>query len=845
MSAQYCLPREICKWLQSLDLSFNVKNPKRDISNGYLVAEIMTRYFPKDVNILNYENGTRLAAKVDNWEQLCRIFSKQFSAQAMLHPITKEDIDPVIHCATGHAEAFIFKLYSSLTKRKLKLIEPKAKDDDIKPFMRDTASKRMKDPEIARVQDNVERTIRAIDSLGAYHDERRYYKAQEAPTLMMYERHTKMRQPGDNQGTLGRDDLQESLQIDEVTVKAMTGAPGRVGGGRGRADSGSAPGGQERNGRARLLQSVCKPRTSVGALASLQQPALFVKPAADIMRPLVSSVIQDHEELSKVIDSKKDVVVAFMEQCRQGVPEEIAVKVFEILANRAQLLVDTLVKSAPEFWRVWSTFSPALSDFSEASPVFESVVFLFKSLGEKMREQDAPLTQQLITEVGLPSLARELARSPEKRECLCEIIYSYTQEDTLNHLLVLRSLKDIVHDLPVYVSCLACLIHVDAELGLLDEHLLDLYIYYAMIAMQSSQPKIRVAGISIVSTITLCSSQHQSILSLVPAMNGLAADDWWEVQAQLLLLAALLLGKLTLRSGQDAGFDYNEEDTDIDRSPSQGVTPQGGGRPEPGEGDMDPSESLLNIINRIFVISNSKNVLQVGLSALAHLLADFSVLLPVFVTVLLGQSPDFRQRLLRPQETEASNRRIRLTYVTGNSSRMYEENCISSLWPHLDVAKTFVRQLIGRDHEEARIERFDIEHVEVFLASLPEDFEPNEANEWIEVFDRVRQYVFVALVDPKLHIHSTQIIKRFWFCSLEHVSTRCLEVAKNPLLKALSFLYSEVDRSKVSEAAMHQFLRECREQGGNLRLEIDSIVEAFKVEFPSEYASSQLDSIYM
>merc|ERR1719502_2092443 len=109
-----------------------------------------------------------------------------------------------------------------------------------------------------------------------------------------------------------------------------------------------------------------------------------------------------------------------MEQCREAVPEDVAVRVFETLANRAQLLVDTLTKSAPEFWKVWSTFSPALADFAEASPVFESAVFLFKRIGNLMREADPTLTQQLITEVGLPSLAKELARAPEKRECLCE-----------------------------------------------------------------------------------------------------------------------------------------------------------------------------------------------------------------------------------------------------------------------------------------------------------------------------------------------------------------------------------------------------------------------------------------
>ena len=49
-------------------------------------------------------------------------------------------------------------------------------------------------------------------------------------------------------------------------------------------------------------------------------------------------------------------------------------------------------------------------------------------LGELMRDADPQLTQQLMNDVALSSLSRELARSPEKREVLCEVIYSFTQE---------------------------------------------------------------------------------------------------------------------------------------------------------------------------------------------------------------------------------------------------------------------------------------------------------------------------------------------------------------------------------------------------------------------------------
>jgi hypothetical protein len=48
----------------------------RDFSNGYLVAEIFCIYYPWDLRLSSFENGTSLKVKLDNWAQIEKVRHK-------------------------------------------------------------------------------------------------------------------------------------------------------------------------------------------------------------------------------------------------------------------------------------------------------------------------------------------------------------------------------------------------------------------------------------------------------------------------------------------------------------------------------------------------------------------------------------------------------------------------------------------------------------------------------------------------------------------------------------------------------------------------------------------------
>ena len=107
------LPREVLKWLQSLDLSYSVKNIRRAFNNGFLIAEIFSRYFPQEVQMHSFDNAENYSKKKDNWQQLQIFFQKRKI------PIVINNIDALILNQQDTTLEFVKQVYSLLTDRAL------------------------------------------------------------------------------------------------------------------------------------------------------------------------------------------------------------------------------------------------------------------------------------------------------------------------------------------------------------------------------------------------------------------------------------------------------------------------------------------------------------------------------------------------------------------------------------------------------------------------------------------------------------------------------------------------------------------------------------------------------
>lgn len=109
------MQREVIKWLQSLDLSAPVRNPRRDLSNGAIAAEIVSRY--ADTSIIRMQaigTGNSSEERRNNWAAV-------YAALKKLHCTTvkAETIEAVLRLQPNAAQAVLEDMYELFTNRTL------------------------------------------------------------------------------------------------------------------------------------------------------------------------------------------------------------------------------------------------------------------------------------------------------------------------------------------------------------------------------------------------------------------------------------------------------------------------------------------------------------------------------------------------------------------------------------------------------------------------------------------------------------------------------------------------------------------------------------------------------
>ena len=106
------LPREILKWIHGLDLSYSITNPARDLDNGFLLAEILTRYYPSKIQMFSLENSHNYDFRKNNWSIIESFLKKQELE------LKEVDYERLVQGDRSKLREFVVQVFEILTKKK-------------------------------------------------------------------------------------------------------------------------------------------------------------------------------------------------------------------------------------------------------------------------------------------------------------------------------------------------------------------------------------------------------------------------------------------------------------------------------------------------------------------------------------------------------------------------------------------------------------------------------------------------------------------------------------------------------------------------------------------------------
>lgn len=683
------IPREVSKWFDKLDLTYAIRNLTRDLANGFVVAEILSRYFSAEVDIYQYYNGLKIEKRIDNWQRITKVLNKNGFA------CTNLDYEPVIYLKKNAALEFIKRLYEFLERRTLiEMPDPmEEKRKLVQPhYFKETATMLMKDTELDRIEEKKIQFNTKVSVLNEHYQKSKEDRKRLHLDEFILKQRKKLLEENARKLLEGRRKAaskQEVPQMQEPKTIELKNLDGNKN--------------KNKEDNASIDSNILVEEINKLALGLLENNELMEE-----FRALADYALapENRDDFFVDIMTKPDYLISMHTERHFKESLVYFVEVlFGTIAGKVPELQAQVFNYITDYKYLLNIFLRCLAFLVPDTPVYEAFLRMMTTFGRTLAEDKNSSSLLFIESVGLEYLVQFARLHSNKHDALAHILMSLCPSSDEARLRVyLRLERTLGPDLRTLSSLLAHLAAYQALEGF-QGPVLDLFWAKAVVFLQAPSPKVQTRGLRILAQIS--ATHFERMPGVYPTLRRLAGESWWEIKAQILLICAhqleLIRGGLEsaprerglhstqqhgeetvegaiphidegaaegpegeeLEGSQEQKFEATLNSREADAPQNQNLTQgtQQSQLSQPGEYDSAVVH-LLELVTRIFDVSSNINVKKIGLICLAKVLNYYEDLCDRYLEVLLSVDEDVRRVVLDIEPSNQGDYHVVLSNLT-------------------------------------------------------------------------------------------------------------------------------------------------------------------------------------
>lgn len=718
----------------------------------------------------SYDNGTAVRSKKDNWAQLVKIFRKL----GLSDKLSEDEVGQVMRCEENAAVLFITKLYEILTQRKVVVNVKAPSIGRTAGYAKETGAWRVKEAlrksNVVETGDDVAIGRFTAEVVEMHERSLQDDKSLDPDRYSGVSRHA----PRNSQALKNKSEPEETelpqVLVKEIQVKQLDRnvthlrASKYMNSGTGSVSPsinsksgyrGGTPGGartHESQAASVLLPHIPAADGYGQNSHSNVRGAVMAENTSSLLNTCISRVINPdnvprwHAGLEPVQN-----LVSMLDHLRMGgnTTDSFVSAAIREIQSSAHELAEACIVTPKQFWKVSDLFVNMLVLCPQNSKSYGTVVECFAHIGYTISQRDPRSSLALFCDFTLFKLIPTIQSHSRKRLGILQILLSFSPADSFSHVQCIKKLQDALSGsngvtlseaasqmLPIFISCLTILATLET---CLDDVLLDLYLYYSTIALGMSSPRVRAGGIGVLAT--LYGRARDNVSQALPQLCSLAkTEKWWEVHVYLLSLCARIL------------------EGEIDA---------------PGSTQPEVCSYALEIVEHLFSSSSSKNIKIWGVAVLAKGATYNEAVTTLYLSILTELDKSDRLYFLGINGNGSNGYGYRTLDLPSSSGMPFTLDTISKRWDHTAVVNSIVGIVKSSGLDRLSVQQFEVIYsciiTEVMMSKVVAGYENAEdvapgnwlSDNWIELFETVKDHVFVGLCDPVCAEFASAIVSEF------------------------------------------------------------------------------------